>query len=103
MCFSNFVLLFGFVHYEFSKHYGLNETLESWHQLFKSVCPSGEPSLETFSQLYRQLNPHGDASRFCEHLFRAFDVDCNGVADFKEFLLAIHITSACNAEDIIHY
>ena len=33
------------------------------------------------------------------HIFRTFDTDKNGYIDFKEFLLAIDITSAGTAEE----
>ena len=39
-----------------------------------------------------------NAKKFCEHVFRTFDTDKNGFIDFKEFLLAIDVTSSGSAE-----
>ena len=41
----------------------------------------------------------GNAEQYCEHVFRTFDTDQNGVIDFEEFLLAMYVTSAGTAEE----
>ena len=73
-------------------------TIISWHQEFKNECPSGKLSLEGFQNYYSHFFPSGNGDEFCEHMFRAFDTDENGFIDFKEFLLAIYITSAGSQE-----
>ena len=40
---------------------------------------------------------------FCDHVFRTFDRDRNGFIDFKEFLLAIHVTSSGTPEDKLNW
>ena len=40
---------------------------------------------------------------FCNHVFRIFDADKNGSIDFKEFLLAINITSKGTPKEILEY
>ena len=46
--------------------------------------------MEVYSDLFRQGNPEA----FCDHVFRTFDHDNSGHIDFKEFMLAISVTSA---------
>ena len=50
-------------------------------------------------KIYSQCFPSGNARDFCDHIFRTFDTDGNGYIDFREFLLAIDITSSGTAEE----
>ena len=45
----------------------------------------------------------GNAEEFCSHVFRTFDSDNNGFIDFKEFLLAIDVTSAGSPEQKLNW
>ena len=45
----------------------------------------------------------GNAEEFCCHVFRTFDSDNNGFIDFKEFLLAIDVTSAGSPEQKLNW
>ena len=45
----------------------------------------------------------GNAEDFCSHVFRTFDSDNNGFIDFKEFLLAIDVTSAGSPEQKLNW
>ena len=69
------------------------DTIVCWHQGFQKDCPSGRLSVEEFTEIYRTFFPFGNGDDFCAHIFRAFDSDDNGFIDFKEFVMAIHITS----------
>merc|ERR1712227_1025534 len=48
---------------------------------------------QSFMKIYSKCFPQGNAAEFCDHVFRTFDTDKNGSIDFKEFLLAIDVTS----------
>ena len=49
--------------------------------------------------MYKLFFPSGNAEQFCDHVFRTFDTDKNGFIDFREFLLAIDVTSAGTPEE----
>ena len=41
----------------------------------------------------------GNPEQFCDQVFRTFDKNKNGFIDFKEFMLAINVTSARTPEE----
>lgn len=53
--------------------------------------------------MYSEFFPGGNAEEFCEHVFRTFDTDNGGTIDFKEFLLAINITSSGKVGDKLNW
>ncbi|KAM3187074.1 hypothetical protein ACTXT7_003039 [Hymenolepis weldensis] len=67
--------------------------LESDKRKYARDCPSGQLSKKKFIEVYSGFFPDGNAEEFCTHVFRTFDKDNSGKIDFKEFLLAINITS----------
>ena len=68
-------------------------TIKDWYKGFKSDCPDGRLTPAAFMQIYSKCFPTGNANEFCDHVFRTFDTDKNGFIDFKEFLLAVYVTS----------
>ena len=54
-------------------------------------------------QIYSKCFPAGNAEEFCVHVFRTFDTDRNGTIDFKEFLLAIDVTSSGSPEEKLNW
>ncbi|XP_064486495.1 neuronal calcium sensor 2-like isoform X2 [Ornithodoros turicata] len=64
-----------------------------------SDCPSGRLSRSKFLEIYKLFFTTGNPDRFCDHVFRTFDADNNGHIDFKEFLLAIGVTSSSSSEE----
>ena len=77
------------------------DTIMTWYQEFGQECPTGKLTLPGFINLYHQFFPAGNATELCEHLFRVFDTDGSGFIDFREFLLAIFLTSSGSTRDKI--
>lgn len=76
-----------------------DSTIKKWHKGFRIDCPSGHLTPRKFVEMYKLFFPNGNAQEFCDHVFRTFDTDQNGYIDFKEFLLAINVTSAGSPTD----
>ncbi len=77
--------------------------LQEWYRGFKSDCPDGKLTPKAFMQIYSKCFPTGNANEFCDHVFRTFDTDKNGFIDFKEFLLAIDVTSSGRPEEKLNW
>ena len=86
---------------EFLKSYTRYDeaTIKEFHESFMKDCPTGELTRDKFIDLYKLFIWTGNAEQYCEHVFRTFDTDQNGVIDFEEFLLAMYVSSAGTAEE----
>merc|ERR1712062_836959 len=83
----------GVAHTHFSE-----EKITEFYRGFKQDCPEGKLTPAAFLSIYSKCLPKLNAKKFCEHIFGTFDVDNNGLIDFKEFLLAIDVTSSGSPE-----
>lgn len=77
--------------------------IKQWYKGFMRDCPSGQLTRTKFLEVYSSFFPEGNAEKFCEHVFRTFDQDNSNKIDFKEFLLAINITSAGKPEEKLQW
>ncbi|KAF6719003.1 Recoverin [Oryzias melastigma] len=64
-----------------------------WYENFKKQCPSGRITKEEFQNIYSKFFPESDAHTYAQHVFRSFDTNDDGTLDFKEYIIALHMTS----------
>ncbi|XP_066560813.1 recoverin b [Amia ocellicauda] len=70
------------------------EELSAWYQSFLKECPSGRISKEQFEGIYASFFPDADPKEYAHHVFRSFDANSDGTLDFKEYIIALHLTSS---------
>ncbi|XP_056598002.1 recoverin 3 [Triplophysa dalaica] len=64
------------------------------HENFQKQCPSGRISQDQFVEIYIRYFPNSDAKSYGQHVFRSFDTNDDGTLDFKEYIVALHMTSS---------
>lgn len=64
-----------------------------WYENFQKLCPTGRISPEEFEQIYARFFPDSDAKCYARHVFRSFDTNDDGTLDFREYIIALHMTS----------
>ncbi|XP_035849338.1 recoverin-like [Sander lucioperca] len=75
-------------------HTKFTETeIVQWYENFKKQCPEGRITKEEFQSIYTRFFPESDAQTYAQHVFRSFDTNEDGTLDFKEYIIALHMTS----------
>ncbi|KAM9838166.1 visinin-like [Aulostomus maculatus] len=64
-----------------------------WYENFKRQCPTGRISKDEFQNIYSKFFPESDPNTYAQHVFRSFDTNDDGTLDFKEYIIALHMTS----------
>ncbi len=82
-----------------------SEEIREYYRQFMKDTSTGRMtlSLTEFSELYANMFPQGDATKFAEHVFRSFDKDGNGKIDFREFLSALSVQQKGTVEQKLEW
>ncbi|XP_052434360.1 recoverin 2 [Carassius gibelio] len=72
--------------------------LSQWYENFQKQCPSGRITPDEFKKIYERFFPDSDAAAYAHHVFRSFDTNDDGTLDFKEYIIALHMTSTGKTE-----
>ncbi|XP_007887035.2 recoverin [Callorhinchus milii] len=70
------------------------QELSAWYQSFLKECPTGRVTEAQFQKIYSSFFPDADPKAYAQHVFRSFDANSDGTLDFKEFIIALHLTSS---------
>ncbi|RWS29058.1 neurocalcin-like protein [Leptotrombidium deliense] len=73
--------------------------IRDWYTGFQKDCPDGRLTKKKFMDIYSMFFPSGSPSDFCDHVYRTFDADGDGFISFKEFLLAVGVTTGSDARE----
>ena len=79
-------------------HFKESEIL-NWFKGFRQECPTGHLAKAHLSSLFKKAFNDENGEVFSNHIFRIFDKDGNGFLDFKEFLMAIDVTTCTTLTD----
>uniref|UniRef100_A0A8C5RAG4 Recoverin n=1 Tax=Leptobrachium leishanense TaxID=445787 RepID=A0A8C5RAG4_9ANUR len=79
------------------------EELCTWYQSFLKECPTGRISKQQFEDIYSKFFPDADPKSYAQHVFRSFDSNNDGTLDFKEYMIALHMTSSGKANQKLEW
>ena len=57
--------------------------LQDWYRGFMKECPDQQLTKDEFIKVYESFFPEGDPSIYAEHVFRTFDLNHDGIIDFR--------------------
>lgn len=70
------------------------DELSNWYKGFLKQCPDGKITRTDFEKIYANFFPNSDPKTYARHVFRSFDTNDDGTLDFREYIIALHLTSS---------
>ncbi len=62
------------------------DEIKRMHGEFLRDCPNGRLDKKLFTKIYKQLYPNGNATKFCNICFQAYDKDKSGYIGMRTSL-----------------
>ena len=73
--------------------------IDEQYQLFLSIRPDGTISKKCFRSMLGNCFPGGNVKKMSKHVWRMFDTNQDGVIDFREFIMVVHVMDNGSTED----
>ena len=73
--------------------------IEDYYESFQLDYPEGYLTVENFQMVYINMFPQGNTSVFAENMFRVFDQNNDKRINFREFIIALSISTRGSLED----
>ena len=79
------------------------EEVKCWYRAFKQICPDGISSEETFQEIFEQIFPLGDSSKYAHLVFMSLDRNNSGNITFGDFIDFLSNMSKGSLEEKIRW
>ena len=73
--------------------------IEAQYQTFLTSHPDGHISKKSFQRMLSESFPRANVKKLSKHIWRMFDIDNNGLIDFKDFRMVLHVMSHGSSKD----
>ena len=73
--------------------------IEAQYQVFLTNHPDGQISKRSFKLMLSKSFPGASVKKLSTRIWRMFDIDNNGIIDFKEFRMVLHVMSNGSSKD----
>lgn len=73
--------------------------IQEWYKEFRITWPKEILTMKEFKTAYSTIFPIGDAAEFAEHVFRVFDLNGDGLLDFREFMCGFSVVLRGSVEE----
>jgi Ca2+-binding EF-hand superfamily protein len=73
--------------------------IEAQYKIFLTNHPDGDISRKSIQRMLSESFPRANVNKVSKHIWRMFDIDNNGLIDFKEFSLVLHVMSHGSSKD----
>ncbi|XP_060076247.1 neurocalcin homolog [Ylistrum balloti] len=87
---------------QINTHFSEKE-LQDWYHNFRQDYPDGYLTVDNFITIYTNCFPEGDAEGFAQQAFRTFDINGDGVINFREFMCALSVKSRGSTEQKLRW
>ena len=77
--------------------------LMDWYETFINRYPGGLVTRDEFKREYQLAFPDNDVEAFSDIIFKSFDKDCDGVLDYKEFIVGLSLTTKSDLDQKLRW